>query len=92
MAENDALTRLFGGPPGKIIVKLAVVSVLVGLVMAALDLDPRALVLGIQRIINGILAMGWEAVGNVINYFLLGAAVVIPVWLLIRLLSTRKQG
>jgi hypothetical protein len=92
MADNDSLTRLFGGPPGKIIIKLAVVSVLVGLVMAALDLDPRALVLGIQRIINGILAMGWDAVMNIINYFLLGAAVVIPIWIVMRLLNGRKQG
>jgi len=83
------LNRFLGDSIGRTLIKLAVVSFIVGIVMSALNLSPRALFDGIIRFFQRIWNLGFEAIYGALEYFLLGAAVVIPVFLVIRLLSYR---
>ncbi len=91
MADDTPLTRFFGGSPGRVAFKLVLVSVLVGLVMSALGLNPIRIIDRIERLIGHIFNLGWDAVEAVWSYFLLGAAVVLPIWLVMRLIESRKQ-
>jgi len=84
MADN-ALTRFFGGSPLAALVRLILVSILVGVVLSAFGLDPWNIIPSIKRFVLDIWEMGFDAVRWVWRYFLLGAIVVIPIWLIMRL-------
>jgi hypothetical protein len=81
---NDIVQRFFGGPPLSVIVRLVLLSILVGVVLAAVGFDPWNIIQSIRRLIDTIWNMGWEAVSWLWRYFLLGAVLVIPIWLIMR--------
>lgn len=85
------MERFFGGNPLAVMVRLIIMSVIVGIVLAALGLSPLELIEGLQRLAIRIYDMGFGAVEWALQYFLLGAVIVIPVWLLSRLLSTASR-
>ncbi len=81
------LTRLFGGPPLAVLLKLVVLSVIVGVVLSALGLSPYDIVDSFIDLIVRIYEMGFDAIELALRYFLLGAVIVFPVWLIFRLLK-----
>ena len=87
---NDTATRFLGGSPLAVIVRLILVSVLVGVIRSALGLDPFDIVRSIQRLIESIWNMGFDAVRWLWRYFLLGAVLVIPIWLITRIASAPR--
>ena len=42
--NNDALTRFIGGSPARVLVRLVLMSLLVGLVLSALNIHPLEIV------------------------------------------------
>ena len=89
MATN-AVTRFFGGSPAAALLRLVLLSILVGIVLSALGFDPWNILPSIKSFVLGIWNMGFDAVRWVWRYFLLGAIVVIPIWLILRLLGTAQ--
>jgi hypothetical protein len=88
MAEN--LNRFLGGPPLAVLGKLIMLSILIGVVLSALGLDPLNIFASLQRLIRDIWNMGFDAVRWLWQYFLLGAVIVIPIWLIMRLVRAPK--
>jgi Family of unknown function (DUF6460) len=82
---NDVVHRFFGGPPLSVAVRIILLSVLVGVILSALGLDPRDIWRSLERIVRSVWDMGWDAVVWLWRYFLLGAVIVIPIWLVVRL-------
>ena len=82
---NDVVNRFFGGPPLSVAVRIILLSVLVGVILSALGLDPRDIWRSLERIVRSIWDMGWDALVWLWRYFLLGAVIVIPIWLVVRL-------
>jgi len=82
---NDAITRLLGGPPLSVLARLVLLSVLVGVVLSAVGLDPMNILHSLERLIRHVWNMGFDAVRWLWRYFLLGAVLVLPIWLLARL-------
>ena len=80
---NHAI-RFFGGPPLAAIVRLILLSILVGVVLHASGLDPWNILDSIRRFFLHIWNMGFDAVRWVWRYFLLGAIIVVPIWLIVR--------
>ncbi|MEZ5818538.1 MAG: DUF6460 domain-containing protein [Hyphomicrobiaceae bacterium] len=78
----------FGGNPIGVIVRLVVLSIVVGIVMSALNIRPEALLYHVQMLIRRLSMLGFDVFENAFGYFLLGAVVVIPVWLLSRILGS----
>jgi hypothetical protein len=74
------MERFFGGNPALVLTRLAILSLIVGVVLAALGFSPFELIESLQR-------MGFAAVEKGFRYFLLGAVIVFPVWLVVRLLK-----
>jgi hypothetical protein len=87
---NDTVTRIFGGSPLAVLGRLILVSILVGVVLSALGLDPFDIVRSIQRLIRSIWDMGFDAIRWLWRYLLLGAVVVIPIWLIMRLVNAPR--
>jgi len=88
--SNDTVTRVFGGSPLAVLARLILVSILVGVILSALGLDPFDIVRSIERLIRHIWNMGFEAVRWVWRYFLLGAVIVIPIWIIMRLVNAPR--
>jgi hypothetical protein len=83
--SRDPLSRFLGGPPLAVLGRLVLLSVLVGVILSAIGFDPRNILDSIERLFLHIWNMGFDAVLWVWRYFLLGAAIVVPIWLLVRL-------
>ena len=88
MAEN--VNRFLGGSPLAVLAKLILLSILIGVVLSALGLDPWDIVSSIRRLFRNIWEMGFDAVRWLWQYFLLGAVIVIPIWLILRLVRAPK--
>jgi Family of unknown function (DUF6460) len=88
--DENALTRFLGGKPGAVVLKLVVVSVIVGALLSWSGLSPLALLRGLEAMIKGLIGTGWDAVRNVGEFALYGAMVVVPIWLIVRAASSRK--
>ena len=84
---NDVVNRFFGGPPLWVFVRLILLSILVGVILSAIGLDPLNIISSLERLVRAIWEMGWDAVAWVWRYFLLGAVLVIPIWLIVRLVK-----
>jgi uncharacterized protein DUF6460 len=85
---NNVMTRFVGGSPLMVLVRLVLLSILVGVILNVLGFDPWNILPSIQRFVVGIWDMGFDAVRWIWRIFLLGAIIVIPIWLIIRLVKT----
>jgi Family of unknown function (DUF6460) len=79
------MERFFGGNPALVMVRLMILSLIVGVILAALGFSPFDIIDSIRHLVSHIYDMGFAAVERAFRYFLLGAVVVIPVWLFVRL-------
>jgi len=84
--------RFLGGSPLAVLVKLIFVSLVVGALMMWLDLRPIDLWRGLERFVNRIWFLGFDAIREAGTYVLAGAMIVVPVWLVSRLLNMRQGG
>jgi hypothetical protein len=89
MAENQ-VARWAGGSPLGVLLRLILVSILVGVILSAFGLDPFDIVRSIQRMIRTLWDLGFDAFRWLWRYFLLGAVIVIPVWILMRLFNAPR--
>src|SRR5487761_1985925 len=88
--SNNTMTRVFGGSPMAVLGRLILVSILVGVVLAALGLDPYDIVHSVERLVRSIWNMGFDAFRWLWRYFLLGAVIVIPIWILMRVVNAPR--
>lgn len=89
---SGAVTRFLGDSPFRVVLKLAVVSFLVGMVMNAFGWSPLDIFYGIRNFVLDLWHMGFAAIDRFLGYLLLGAAVVVPAFIILRLLSYRRSG
>lgn len=82
---NDVVSRFLGGPPLSVLGRLVLLSILVGVILSAIGLDPMNIIRSIENLIQNVWDMGFDAVRWLWRYFLLGAALVVPIWLVVRL-------
>lgn len=81
------IERFLGGNPLGVVIRLVVISIVVGIVMSALGLTPGELFRRIDFLLQRIYDMGFRWVESLLGYFLIGAVIVVPVWLIARLLG-----
>jgi len=81
------MERFFGGNPALVLLRLVILSLIVGVVLAALGFSPFEILDSIRRLAERIYDMGFAAVEKAFRYFLLGAVIVFPVWLVMRVLK-----
>lgn len=82
--------RLLGGNPVGVIVRLIVLSIIVGIVLSALDIHPANIVYHIRLLLQRLYDMGFGLFENAFGYLILGAVIVVPIWLLTRLLAVAR--
>ena len=89
-AAHDNLSRFLGGSPLSVAFRLILLSILVGVVLAAIGFDPWNIVASIRRLFNWIYDLGFDAITGLWRYFLLGAVIVIPIWLISRMFGAPR--
>ena len=88
--KPDVVTRFFGGPPLSVIFRLVLLSILVGVVLAAIGFDPWNILNSIELLFRRLWNLGFDAINWLWRYFLLGAVIVIPIWLLSRMFGAPR--
>ena len=89
-AANDGVSRFLGGSPLTVAFRLVLLSILVWVVLAAIGFDPWNILESIRLLFQRLWNLGFDAVNWLWRYFLLGAVIVIPIWLLSRLFGTPR--
>ena len=79
--------QLFGDSVAGTVIRLILLSVVVGIVFSALGINLFNIVERLQLLERRIADLGFDAFHWAFNYFLLGAVVVVPIWLVVRLLK-----
>jgi hypothetical protein len=87
---GNKVNRFFGGPPLSVIFRLVLLSILIGVILQVLGLDPWNIIDSLRRLVLHIWDMGFDVVRWLWRYLLLGAAVVVPVWIIVRLLRVAR--
>lgn len=81
------INQIFGGPVLPTLFKLAVASVVVGVLLAFFGIQPIDLWRNFIDTVAHIWHMGFDAIDWSVRYILLGAVVVIPIWLAVRVFT-----
>ncbi len=89
-AAHDGFSRFLGGSPASVALRLILLSILVGVVLAAIGFDPYNIIRSIQRLFRWVWDIGFDAINWMWRYFLLGAVIVIPIWLLSRVFGAPR--
>jgi hypothetical protein len=86
MNRPNVITRFFGGNPIAVVFRLILLSILVGFILKVLGLDPLDIIRSIENLVRTFWDMGFDAIIWLWRYFLLGAAIVVPIWFIVRLM------
>ncbi|WP_305984388.1 DUF6460 domain-containing protein [Roseibium sp. MMSF_3544] len=89
--SDSGLSRFIGGSPAQVVLRLIFLSFVVGIILSALNLDPIDLVHMTVDFFERLWNMGFHAIGRLGNYLVVGAIVVIPIWLVTRLLAMGRS-
>ena len=88
--SDNAVTRFIGGSPLAVLVRLLLVSLLVGAFMVWNGFSPLMILRGVQDIVLRLWNAGFDSIREIGQYVLAGAVIVVPVWLVMRLMSARR--
>jgi Family of unknown function (DUF6460) len=77
----------FSGTTLATVIRLILLSVVVGVVLSALQIRPTEIFSYIKGAIDWLYSLGFGAIEWLVQYFLVGAMIVVPVWLISRLFA-----
>ena len=87
---NNVVARFVGGSPMGVLLRLIVVSFVVGLLLESFGFDPMSLFDEALRAARHIVEYGLTDVRQIGRILVTGAMVVVPVWLVLRLLDAGR--
>ena len=85
---NNVVGRFVGGSPATVVVRLIVVSFVVGIVLQTFGFDPATLFSEVMRGLRRIVELGLTDIRHIVRVLLTGAMVAVPIWLALRLLDS----
>ncbi|MEL6435905.1 MAG: DUF6460 domain-containing protein [Pseudomonadota bacterium] len=84
------LSALLGDTISRTIIKLVVISILVGMVMSVFGWTPSGIFQGVVDFFTRLWAQGFAALGRFGDWLVIGASVVIPAFIVLRILNYRR--
>jgi hypothetical protein len=88
---NTTIARFVGGSPLAVAMRLIVVSFVVGFLLDAFGLDPSTLINEAVGAARRIVEYGFSDLRQFGRILLTGAMVVVPVWLVLRLIDAGRS-
>ena len=86
---SGRMTSFLGGSPLSVAIRLLVISLLVGVVLSWLDIRPTDLFNNLVYLLESAWLSVFGSLNRTIDYVLMGAAIVVPIFLISRFLKTR---
>lgn len=86
------LRDFLGGSPLGVILRLALLSVLAGVLLSVFGITPRNFFHVLDQFARSVYDLGFGAINWVFEYMVLGAMLVVPLWLVMRLLRARPSS
>ena len=83
--------QFFGESIAGTVIRLVLLSVVVGIIFSVLGITPFNLIESVQRLVRNIMNLGVDTIGWALQYFLLGAVIVFPIWFLVRLFGRKRE-
>lgn len=83
-------STFLGGSVLGVIIRLTILSIVVGIVLSALGITPDNFLYQFNVLLRRIYDLGFGAVESVLGYLLLGAMVVVPIWFISRLIKSAR--
>ena len=87
---NANVSSFLGGSPTGVLMRLLVVSFIVGMVLVTFGFDPESIYESFARLVRRIIEYGFGDLRQIGRVLLTGAVVVVPVWFVMRLLDQRR--
>ncbi len=88
--SETRVAGFIGGSLAGVLLRLVVVSFVVGLILAMFGFDPESIYESAARAVRRLIDFGLTDFRHFGRILLTGAMVVVPVWLLLRLLDSRR--
>lgn len=89
--STRGVESFLGGTPGRVVVRLILMSLVVGFLMSVFGISPQAIVEAIERFIASIYDNSFEVLRSGFGYLLTGAVIVLPLWFLGRLMAAGRR-
>ncbi|MCF3933814.1 DUF6460 domain-containing protein [Acuticoccus sp. M5D2P5] len=89
--RSTVMERVLGGSPLGVFVRLVVTSFVVGVILTALDVNPQDIVLWIEERFRYFSTLGFDTLENFARILILGAVVVLPIWLIMRVIKLMSR-
>ena len=89
--DESGLRRFLGGAPLVVALRLVVVSLIVGALLMWLDIRPADVFRELSDLAGRLWSLGFRSMEDFGTYIVAGAAIVVPVWLVLRLFSFRGR-
>src|SRR5262245_42898424 len=84
------MKTFLGGSVLGVVIRLVILSIVVGVVLSALGITPDNFFYQINILLRRICDLGFGAFETVLGYLVLGAMVVVPIWFVSRLLKASR--
>jgi hypothetical protein len=86
---RSGLERFIGGSPAGVAVRLVLLSLVVGFLMTMFGINAQQVVQGAIDMVREAFRDGAGIFRNLGGYVLTGAAIVVPIWFILRLTKAR---
>ncbi|WP_102959823.1 DUF6460 domain-containing protein [Mangrovicella endophytica] len=88
---SGRLDRFLGGSPLSVLVRLVLISIVVGVVLSWLSWSPADVIDWVVDFFDWLWTSVFGSLDRALDYFILGAAIVIPIFLISRLLKLGRS-
>ena len=88
---SGRVERFLGGSPVGVAVRLVLLSIVVGLILSWLSWNPHDIIRWAVNFVDYIWVSLFGSMERAVYYFILGAAIVVPVFLISRLLKIGRS-
>ena len=88
---SERVNRFLGGSPLSVLIKLILLSVVVGVILSWLSWSPMEIIDWVIRFFERLWTSIFGSLDRAVDYFMLGAVIVVPLFLLSRLMKSGRD-
>lgn len=88
---SERVNRILGGSPLAVLLRLVLLSVVVGVILSWLSWSPADILRQIVAVFDWLWVSVFGSLNRAVDYFLLGAAIVVPIYIISRLFAAGRR-